>query len=194
MFWARKKCFKICSLQTPKIDKVPIFNHLGPRYHFLTTRKVISGQKYYRNAKKLKKSQFFTKFFFASETLKMVKTPILSHLGPRYRFLTTRKLISGQNYYRSTQTLKKFDFFAKNFNINLPTLAKVPKFQSAVTNSIRNFIGIGLAILENMLIFSWISLLDPTLVIPMGWLQGAQEVGRFCSFGEPDHILQVRCP
>ena len=45
----------------------------------------------------------------------MAKNPIFRHLGPRYHFLTTRKLISGQNYYRSTQKLKKFDFFAKIF-------------------------------------------------------------------------------
>ena len=49
---------------SPKMDKIPIFSHLGPRYHFLITRKVISGQKYYRNAKKLKKSHFFTQHFF----------------------------------------------------------------------------------------------------------------------------------
>ena len=43
-------------------------------------------------------------------------------------------------------------------------------------------------------IFSWISLLDPTLLIPMEQQQAAQEVAFFCSLGEPDHIIQVRCP
>ena len=82
-------------------------------------------QKKSRNKKKNGKNTNFKKKFrnifdfqtliIASKTLKMVKNPIFSHLGPRYRFLTTRKLISGQNYYRSTQKLKKFDFFAKIF-------------------------------------------------------------------------------
>ena len=46
--------------------KNPIFRHLGPRYHFLTTRKVISGQKWYRNTNNLENSDFFAekKFFF----------------------------------------------------------------------------------------------------------------------------------
>ena len=33
--------------------------------------------------------------------------------------------------------------------------------------------------------------LDPTLVIPMR--QQGHEAAQICSFGEPDHILQVRC-
>ena len=41
-------------------------------------------------------------------------------------------------------------------------------------------------------IFSWISSADPTHRMPM--MQPHQPPGCICSFGEPDHILQVRCP
>ena len=36
----------------------PISSHLGPTYHFLTTREVISGQKYYKNTQKLKEEMY----------------------------------------------------------------------------------------------------------------------------------------
>ena len=36
--------------------------------------------------------------------------------------------------------------------------------------------------------------LDPTLVIPMQERQQRAADARICSFGEPDHILQVRYP
>ena len=41
-------------------------------------------------------------------------------------------------------------------------------------------------------IFSWISSADPTHRMPM--MQPHQPPGCICSFGEPDHILQVRYP
>ena len=71
-----------------------------------------------------------TKKISAPKTPKMIKSPILTIRGPRYPFLTTRKVISGQKYHRNTQKLKKSDFFAKKI-FNLETLAKKPKFQSA---------------------------------------------------------------
>ena len=42
------------------------FGHLGPRYLFLTTQKVISGQKYFRNSQNLKKNDFFEKKIISS--------------------------------------------------------------------------------------------------------------------------------
>ena len=66
---------------------------------------------------KTEKNQIFSQkiCLFASKTPKMAKTPIFDHLESRYQFLTMRKVISGQKYYRNTQNLKKFDFFAKKF-------------------------------------------------------------------------------
>ena len=62
----------------------------------------------------------------------MAKIPIFDHVDSRYQFLTMRKVISGQKYYRNTQNLKNFDFFAKKiFLVNLCTLAKMPKFENA---------------------------------------------------------------
>ena len=79
-------------------------------------RKVIGGQKYYRNTQNLKFFDFFRKKFkMANTSPKRAETPIFDHLESRYQFLTMRKVISGQKYYRNTQNLKKFDFFAKNF-------------------------------------------------------------------------------
>ena len=64
----------------------------------------------------------------------MAKIPIFDHVESRYQFLTMRKVINGQKYYRNTQNLKKFDFFAKKiFLINLRTLAKMHKFENTFT-------------------------------------------------------------
>ena len=52
----------------------------------------------------------------AKKSPKMAQTPIFDHLESRYQFLTMRKVISGQKYYRNTKNLKKFDFFAKKFS------------------------------------------------------------------------------
>ena len=104
----------------------------------------------------------------------MDKTPIFSPLGPRYRFLITRKVISGQKYYRNAKELKKSVFFAKKFfhqPANIGKSAKISKcvfskmvwaisvkliicdYALNMTNDIRSFIGIGRAILEKILIF-----------------------------------------
>ena len=48
--------------------KNPISNHLGTRYHFLTTRKLISGQKYYRNNQKMKKYSRYSSYNHADQT------------------------------------------------------------------------------------------------------------------------------
>ena len=51
-----------------------------------------------------------TKKFQAPKIPKMIKSPIFKNLGPRYHFLTTRKVISDQKYNRNTQRLKNMIF------------------------------------------------------------------------------------
>ena len=45
-----------------------MFNHLATRYHFLTTWKVISCQKYQRNNQKLKKYSRYSSYNHADQT------------------------------------------------------------------------------------------------------------------------------
>ena len=51
-----------------------------------------------------------TKKFQAPKIPKMIKSPIFKNLGPRYHFLTARKIISDQKYNRNTQRLKNMIF------------------------------------------------------------------------------------
>ena len=100
-------------LGSRKNGQNPIFSHLGPRYHFLIARKLISGQKYYRNAKQLKKSGFFAKKIFRLQNTKN---------GQKLYFQTFRAEVSFFNHAESDQRSKllrkhpkteKNDFFAK---------------------------------------------------------------------------------
>ena len=89
---------------------------LGTRYKFLTMRKVISGQNWYRNTYNLEKSDFFVEKLFLTFCLILTLFyPIWAMLGARYEFLTMRKVISGQKWYRTTNALEKNDFFVENF-------------------------------------------------------------------------------
>ena len=77
--------------------QTPIFDHLESRHQFLTMRKVISGQKYYRNTQHLNSFEFFAKIFkMAKKSLKMAEIPIFDHLESRYQFLIMRKVINGE--------------------------------------------------------------------------------------------------
>ena len=71
------------------------------------------GGTYERDHSRYLKKSKVAKFKMAKKSTKMAQTPIFDHLGSSYQFLTKRKVISGQNYYRNTQDKKKFDFFAK---------------------------------------------------------------------------------
>ena len=73
-------------------------------------------------------------------------------------------------------------------------IVRLEDHQKQLEHHIKELTGTLIMGIEQSDIFSWISLLDPTLVIPMAPQVPAQAVGRFCSLGEPDHILQVRYP
>ena len=76
-----------------------------------------------------------TKKISAPKTPKMIKSPILTIRGSRYRFLTTRKVISGQKYHRNTQKLKKSDFFAKK-NFQPGNIGKKAEISNCVFSKI----------------------------------------------------------
>ena len=77
-----------------------------------------------------------------------------------------------------------------NRNIDVPKYSEPSKISLGYPNYPKMADEVGTKLTK---MFSWISLLNPTLVIPMESQLQAQRVGRLCSFGEPDPILQVRC-
>ena len=92
-----------------------ILDHLGTRPEFLTMRNVISAKNWYRNFQNLEKSDFFVENFFI-DYICQFRPPcsrFWALLGARYEYLTMRKLISAQNWYRNIQNLEKSDFFVE---------------------------------------------------------------------------------